>query len=134
MCSIMGYLGKSVTKEEFKAGLDKTVARGPDMQKIAEVEDGFIGFNRLSIMGLSPEGMQPFELDKDLVVCNGELYCFRPKKTELSKKYAFRSGSDCEIILPLYKEYGVDMFKDLDAEFAMIIYDSKSKSFIAARD
>lgn len=134
MCSIMGYLGKCVTKEEFKAGLDKTVARGPDMQKIVEVEDGFIGFNRLSIMGLSPEGMQPFELDKDLVVCNGELYCFRPKKAELAKKYAFNSGSDCEIILPLYKEYGVGMFKDLDAEFAMIIYDSKTKSLIAARD
>ncbi|NCA67718.1 MAG: asparagine synthetase B, partial [Clostridia bacterium] len=134
MCSIMSYSGKKITGEEFKAALDATIVRGPDMQRVIEVEGGYLGFNRLSIMGLSPEGMQPFELDGDYVVCNGELYCFRPQKAELSKKYRFRSGSDCEIILPLYKEYGVDMFKDLDAEFAMIIYDSKSKSFIAARD
>ncbi len=134
MCSIMGYLGKRVTKEEFKSGLDETIMRGPDMQKVVELEGGYLGFNRLSIMGLTPEGMQPFELDGDYVVCNGELYCFRPKKEELSKKYTFKSGSDCEIILPLYKELGTDMFRGLDAEFAMIIYDAKSKSLIAARD
>ena len=44
------------------------------------------------------------------------------------------SGSDCELILPLYEEYGVGMFKLLDAEFAMIIYDGKTGEYIAARD
>ena len=52
----------------------------------------------------------------------------------LAKGYSFVSGSDCELILPLYEEYGVGMFKLLDAEFAMIIYDGKTGEYIAARD
>jgi asparagine synthase (glutamine-hydrolysing) len=48
--------------------------------------------------------------------------------------YRFKSGSDCEIILPLYREYGLDMFAKLDAEFAMIIYDAEKDQLIAARD
>lgn len=46
----------------------------------------------------------------------------------------FASDSDCEIILPLWQEYGTEMFAGLDAEFAMIIYDSASDSLVAARD
>ncbi|HCY79616.1 MAG TPA: asparagine synthetase B, partial [Clostridiales bacterium] len=65
---------------------------------------------------------------------NGELYGFRQLRKELSAKYSFKSESDCEIILPLYREYGLEMFKKLDAEFAMIIYDGQTKQLIAARD
>ena len=50
------------------------------------------------------------------------------------KGYAFESDSDCEILLPLYREYGVDMFAMLDAEFAMILYDAETGGFLAARD
>ena len=134
MCSIMGYAGKDITVDEFKKKLAKTTSRGPDMTRVVELEDCYLGFNRLAIMGLTPAGMQPFELDGDYVVCNGEIYCFRPIKEELSKKYTFKSDSDCEVLLPLYKEMGVEMFKTLDAEFALIIYDAKEKTFIAARD
>ena len=57
-----------------------------------------------------------------MAVCNGELYGFRPVKKALEAKgYVFASDSDCEIILPLWQEYGTDMFAGLDAEFAMII-------------
>ena len=94
-----------------------------------------MGFGRLAIMGLTEAGMQPFELDGDYVVCNGEIYGFRPLKRQLTEKgYSFRSGSDCEILLPLYREYGLEMFAKLDAEFALIIYDSKRDELIAARD
>ena len=55
-------------------------------------------------------------------------------KKELEKKYEFVSGSDCEILLPLYFEHGVDMFKMLDAEFALILFDGRTKEYIAARD
>ena len=134
MCSIMSYAGLDISLEEFKDSLSKTIKRGPDMTRTIQLKSGYIGFNRLAIMGLTDEGMQPFSLDGDYVVCNGEIYCFRPIKEKLSKKYKFKSDSDCEIILPLYKEKGVEMFKELDAEFAMIIYDSKTDSFIAARD
>ncbi|MBQ7481140.1 MAG: asparagine synthase B [Lachnospiraceae bacterium] len=135
MCSIMCYLGRSLTKEEFKEHFDKTTSRGPDMQRIIELKNGLMGFERLSIMGLSEEGMQPFSLGGDRLVCNGEIYGFRPVKEELiAKGYTFASDSDCEILLPMYEQYGTEMFKMLDAEYACIIYDAKTESLIAARD
>ena len=86
-------------------------------------------------MGLSEDGMQPFERNGNYVVCNGEIYGFRRLKKELeSRGYSFVSESDCEILLPLYKEYGVDMFAHLDAEFACIMYDTEKNLVLAARD
>jgi len=134
MCSIMGYLGKSLSKDDLKLYFDRTISRGPDMQKMVEFTGGVLGFERLSIMGLSENGMQPFSLNNNMVVCNGEIYGFRPIKEELSKKYTFISESDCEILLPMYEEYGVEMFKMLDAEYACVIYDAKKGSLVAARD
>ncbi len=135
MCSIMGYCGPKPPLELFESCFNKTVSRGPDKSKIVEVGDGVFGFHRLSIMGLTDSGMQPFEADGSYVICNGEIYGFEKLKNELIQKgYSFVSDSDCEIILPLYAEYGTDMFKMLDAEFAMIIYDAKAKKYIAARD
>ena len=134
MCSIMGYCSRSAAYDAFKEGFDKTISRGPDDSRIVDTGDGFLGFHRLAIMGLTPSGMQPFKLGKSYVVCNGEIYGFEKLKQELSKKYAFESDSDCEILLPLYKEYGTEMFAMLDAEFACIIYDGDAKEYIAARD
>jgi len=96
--------------------------------------NGLLGFHRLAIMGLHPEGMQPFCLDNSYVVCNGEIYGFEKLREELSVKYTFQSDSDCEILLPLYKEYGVGMFAMLDAEYAMVLYDAQTEEYIAARD
>ena len=135
MCAIMGFTSKELEFEQLRACFDRTLSRGPDMSRIVETPSGYLGFHRLAIMGLNPQGMQPFELDGDYVVCNGELYGFRPVKEMLQKKgYTFKSESDCEIILPLYREHGLGMFAELDAEFAMIIYDSRKDSYIAARD
>lgn len=134
MCSIMGYCGEGASFAAFKEGFDKTISRGPDDSRIIDTKKGLLGFHRLAIMGLHPEGMQPFELDGSYVVCNGEIYGFEKMKRELSKKYSFENDSDCEILLPLYKEYGVSMFKMLDAEFACIIYDADNEEYIAARD
>ncbi|MDO4398289.1 MAG: asparagine synthase B [Oscillospiraceae bacterium] len=134
MCSIIGYCGTCRELEKFKKGFDETVSRGPDDSKIVDTGKGLLGFHRLAIMGLTPEGMQPFELDGSYVVCNGEIYGFEKLKEKLSSKYTFKSGSDCEILLPMYFEYGTKMFKMLDAEFALIIYDGKKKKYIAARD
>ncbi len=134
MCSIMGFTSPTLTPEAVKPFFDRTLSRGPDQSRMEPVGSGMLCFHRLAIMGLTEEGMQPFHLDGDMVVCNGELYGFRPIRQELSKKYVFRSQSDCEIILPLYREYGLTMFEKLDAEFAMILYDSRKDSLIAARD
>ena len=135
MCSIMGYCGKSMPLETFQKGFDRTISRGPDDARIIHIGNGLFGFHRLAIMGLQPEGMQPFSLDGDYLICNGEIYGFRPVKEQLKQKgYRFYSESDCEILLPLYREYGVDMFRMLDAEFALVLYDHRRDKFIAARD
>ncbi len=135
MCSIMGFEKKDVAREVLEPFFDRTKSRGPDMSRIVETPTGWLCFHRLAIMGLTPEGMQPFRLGGDLLVCNGEIYGFRPLKRRLQEKgYAFQSGSDCEILLPLYREYGVEMFSRLDAEFALILYDGRTDSLIAARD
>ena len=78
--------------------------------------------------------MQPFRMDNSLVVCNGEIYGFETWRDDLSDEYTFVSDSDCEVLLPMYRRYGVDMFRMLDAEFACIIYDGEKDEFIAARD
>ena len=131
----MGMEGYAVPMEKFKEGFDATISRGPDMSRIVDVKNGVLAFHRLAIMGLDESGMQPFELNGNYVVCNGEIYGFRKLKKELENDgYVFHSESDSEIILPLYEKYGYDLFGMLDAEYALIIYDGKKNSFIAARD
>ena len=135
MCSIIGYIGSHLSEKEVQKYFDRTVSRGPDMTRILNLGNGFLGFHRLAIMGLNENGMQPFSAFGNSVVCNGELYGFRLMKKQLEEKgYEFQSESDCELLLPLYREYGTDMFRMLDAEFALIIYDGAKKQLIAARD
>ena len=135
MCSVFGYCGPVADRSAVGAGFDRTKSRGPDASRIIPAGQGVFGFHRLSIMGLTDEGMQPFSLDGDLCICNGELYGFAAEREKLrSLGYEFKSDSDCEIILPMYREYGTSMFRKLDAEFACVIYDSKADSYIAARD
>ena len=157
MCSILGFCGQDSEYERIKEALKKTASRGPDASRIINTDNGWLGFNRLSIMGLTEAGMQPFlyggkntlmpsvtsdteEIRMDgsceiVLVCNGEIYGFRPVREELIKKgYTFASDSDCEILPALYREYGVEMFGMLDAEFALILYDAAENSYIAARD
>ena len=135
MCSIMGYCGSGAAFASFSEGFDKTVSRGPDDTKIIDTGCGLLGFHRLAIMGLTPLGMQPFELNGSYVVCNGEIYGFEKIREALIRKgYTFVSDSDCEILLPMYREYSTAMFTMLDAEYALIIYDGETGEYIAARD
>ena len=131
----MTYGDPEVTEAEFRKGFEKTKSRGPDQSRIIRTPAGLMGFHRLSIMGLTEEGMQPFQLNGSSVVCNGEIYGFETLRDELCEKgYSFRSDSDCEILLPLYEQYGTDMFAMLDAEYALILYDGKTGQLVAARD
>ena len=135
MCCVIGYTGHDIRADKFKEYLMRTVSRGPDDQRVVEGPFGLMGFGRLAIMGLTPEGMQPFYRGADCVVCNGELYGFRFEKEILKRRgYQFHSDCDCEILLPLYYEYGLDMFRHMDSEFALIMYDSRKDRLIAARD
>ncbi len=135
MCSIMSYCGSGADMDLFLSGFVRTKSRGPDDSRIIDTGEGLLGFHRLSIMGLTPSGMQPFSLNGCYCICNGELYGFEKERESLKGKgYVFSSDSDCEIILPMYFEYGTDMFAMLDAEFACVIYDGRCGKFLAARD
>ncbi len=135
MCSIIGYCDPCRRSEKFDEGFGRTKSRGPDDTRVIDTGRGVLGFHRLSIMGLHPEGMQPFSLDGSMCVCNGEIYGFEKVREDLKAKgYTFESDSDCEVLLPLYREYGVKMFAMLDAEYACVIYDAGTGEFIAARD
>ncbi len=132
MCGIFGYFGSNKNKDLIIKSAEKMTYRGPDMMKVCEVGEGLLCFQRLSIMGINPTGMQPFRLNSKYLLCNGEVYGFRQIKKEL--KHEFVSESDCEVILPLFEKYGEMMFNMIDSEFAMLIYDEKTKEVIAARD
>ena len=135
MCCVMGFLSGVCDEKEIRPYFDRTRSRGPDDTRIEAAGKGLLAFHRLAIMGLHPEGMQPFHRGKNMVVCNGELYGWRKQKRELEARgWSFESESDCELLLPLYAEYGLDMFSRLDAEFAMILYDGEKDRLIAARD
>ncbi|MBR0302978.1 MAG: asparagine synthetase B, partial [Clostridia bacterium] len=90
MCSIFGYCGKVTDDAAFETGFAATKSRGPDDSRIVSAGDGILAFHRLSIMGLTPSGMQPFSLDGCSVVCNGELYGFEAERERLKAKgYTF---------------------------------------------
>jgi len=87
---------------------------------------------------LSPEGEQPFhDFEKSVhAVVNGELYDYDRIREELVEKtdYKFKGRSDCEIVVALYKYYGLSFLSHLRGEFALCLYDSRNGFFIAARD
>ncbi|MCQ2421281.1 MAG: asparagine synthetase B, partial [Clostridia bacterium] len=131
MCSIMGYCGSGADFEALKKGFDQTISRGPDDSRIVDTGSGLLAFHRLAIMGLTPSGMQPFSMDGSHIVCNGEIYGFETIRQALIENgYSFTSDSDCEILLPMYREYGTQMFSMLDADYALIVFDGKKKQFI----
>jgi len=92
----------------------------------------------LSINDLSPDGAQPFHDTENTVhaIVNGELYDHERIREELIAQtgYKFKGRSDCEIVIALYKHYGLSFLSHLRGEFALCLYDSRTKFFVAARD
>ena len=139
MCGIVAIFDASENKEELRkliVRLAKTLRhRGPDWSGVKQVPRGVIAHERLAIV--DPEsGSQPLQTpDKQVTLAvNGEIYNHVRLKKSLDKPYAFSSKSDCEVILPLYLEKGVDFINDLDGMFAFVIYDERDGTYFAARD
>lgn len=86
MCTVIGYQGNKDAKDILIQALQRTKSRGPDDQRIESFGSCMLGFQRLAIMGLTDEGMQPFQLNQDALVCNGEIYEFRKIKNAYIKK------------------------------------------------
>ena len=135
MCGFLVVRSEEFELQVFQKALDKAAYRGPDYQHVS-IDHGITwGFNRLSIMDLSTNGNQPFVYKDYTLVCNGEIYNYPALKTKLESSYTFKSGSDCEVLIPLYEQYGLEILcKYLDAEFALVLYDNKTKQLMAARD
>lgn len=132
MCGFSAYYGKvpdGFIKDGFSARY-----RGPDNSQFKEV-DKQVGllFHRLAIVGLGRDGDQPLNIGNVWLVCNGEIYNHK----ELFEKHGLtnHSGSDCEIIIHLYKLYGMkSALKMLDGVFAFFLYDSEADEAFVARD
>lgn len=139
MCGLLAFAGDSKTLPKFNEVYDELIHRGPDDTEILTVDNGkaTFGFHRLAIMDPSIKGHQPFQDEENgnVIVCNGEIYNYEELKKELEKSYKFKSHSDCEVLVPLFRKYGIEnLAQHLDAEFACVIWDGKKQKLMAARD
>ncbi len=143
MCGIFGYITNedinkptniynvSFIEKQFNHGK----SRGPESSRIITQEYSktflFMGFHRLAINGLNDESNQPMFIDGVYLICNGEIYNYK----SLSKPFKMISKSDCEVIIHLYKVYGIEyLFELLDGVFAFVLYDTTIQKVFVARD
>ena len=125
MCGIFAYAGSELSQEQLEASFAAVQPRGPDFSTMVPVTpNASLGFHRLAIMDPTPAGNQPFYNNGASVVCNGEIYNYR----QLAEQYdiTLTTGSDCEIILPLYQKLGIKKTCELlDGVFAFAIVDGE---------
>lgn len=137
MCGFAVYTGSDkMTRLNAASEFQKIKYRGPDNSIYADFqENGWMGFHRLKIMDVSDDGNQPMRVGNIHLVCNGEIYNYPELREDYESKYNFISTSDCEVIIPMYKELGVlETAKRLDAEYVFVIYDEDINTYVAARD
>lgn len=109
--------------------------RGPDWSGVFDSDNAIMAHERLAIVDPA-SGKQPlYSPDQKLVLAaNGEIYNHRELRSQLNSNYEFQTQSDCEIILALYNEKGVDFIDDLNGIFGFAIYDTDNDSYFIARD
>jgi asparagine synthase (glutamine-hydrolysing) len=134
MCGIVGAIGKPFDIDEPSKAISH---RGPDSS--GSFSDDFVslGFNRLRIIDLSPQGDQPMKNEDGNVwlVFNGEIYNYQDLRSQLIKKHKFVSTSDTEVLIHGYEEWGIDrLLKKLNGMFAFCLYDVKKRRAYLVRD
>lgn len=132
MCGLAGCFG-TVNETKINKMLDALGHRGPNDRGVHIYGNNILGHTRLSIVDVA-QGHQPM-IDDDGrcgIVCNGEIYNFKKLKAKISSGYRFRTKSDTEVILSLYKEYGSKCVNYLDGMFAFALMDNDN--FMLARD
>jgi asparagine synthase (glutamine-hydrolysing) len=132
MCGIVGYFGKGDV--ELALAAQSLLHRGPDMQAVSGGEGWKIAFNRLAILDITENGMQPFSFAGVTVVMNGEIYNYRELKEAHADEFTCRSGSDVEIVPFLYKKYGIAFLQKLNGMFAMMIAEPSAGRYLLIRD
>ena len=139
MCGIVGVFDLKVSAVGLRGQVlemsRRIRHRGPDWSGIYCGEKAIIAHERLAIVDPWSGGQPLFSKDKKLVLgVNGEIYNHRELRKPLEEKYEFQTQSDCEIILALYREKGIDFLEDLNGIFAFVLYDEENDCYLAARD
>jgi len=139
MCGIVGVFDLKINYLELKATVlkmsKKLRHRGPDWSGLFCCEKAILAHERLSIVD-PQSGRQPL-LSKDgklILSINGEIYNHQEIRKRYEDTYEFRTHSDCEVILPLYREKGSSFLEDLNGIFAFAIYDMEQDAYLIARD
>ena len=140
MCGIAGQFNfehlEPVDPEKIRLMADSIAHRGPDDQGYFVQGPIGLGFRRLSIIDLAG-GHQPMsDADETVwVVFNGEIYNFKELRAELERSgHVFRTGSDTEVIVHGYKQWGTGVFGRLNGMFGLAIWDTRTKRLVVARD
>ena len=139
MCGIVGIFNIEGRTQEMRPKAlrmsQKIRHRGPDWSGIHVGKSAILAHERLSIVD-PKSGKQPlFSSDgKQVLAVNGEIYNHRDIRARYNGQYEFQTGSDCEVILPLYREKGINFLEDLSGIFAFALYDEEKDEFLIARD
>ena len=139
MCGIVAILkvkeqSSSLRQKALKMS-QKIRHRGPDWSGIYCGGSAILAHERLSIVDPESGGQPLYTPDrKQVLAVNGEIYNHQEIRRRMAGKYAFQTGSDCEVILALYREKGIDFLEDLSGIFAFVLYDEESDAFLIARD
>ena len=139
MCGIVAILNvKEQTHELREKALkmsQKIRHRGPDWSGIYCGGSAILAHERLSIVDPESGGQPLFSPDrKQVLAVNGEIYNHQEIRRRFAGQYEFQTGSDCEVILALYREKGIDFLEDLSGIFAFVLYDEEKNEFLIARD
>ena len=134
MCGIFGLVNyKTINRQTIYKSFNNGKNRGPEFSITKEVNNIFFGFHRLAINGLNDKSNQPFDIKNCILICNGEIYNF--KELAKNNNINLTTQSDCEIIIHLYKLYGIEYtLQLLDGVFAFLLYDKTKDAFYVARD
>ena len=139
MCGIVAILNvKEQTQELRQKALkmsQKIRHRGPDWSGIYCGGSAILAHERLSIVDPESGGQPLYSPDrKQVLAVNGEIYNHQEIRRRYAGQYEFQTGSDCEVILALYREKGIDFLEDLNGIFAFVLYDEERDEFLIARD
>ena len=139
MCGIVAILDvKAQTKALREKALrmsQKIRHRGPDWSGVYCGGSAILAHERLSIVDPESGGQPLVSPDrKQILAVKGEIYNHQDIRRRYAGHYDFQTGSDCEVILALYREKGIDFLEDLSGIFAFVLYDEERDEFLIARD
>lgn len=139
MCGISGFIDSNLSNEQAErtigSMLESIAHRGPDARSTWINLPVVLGHNRLSIIDLSPDGIQPMHYFDSAIVFNGEIYNYIEVREELIQKgYKFSTQSDTEVILAAYREYGTSCVDKFLGMWAFALWDKKKNELFCSRD